>query len=85
MPNRSQRELWFCYCVNYRQRLENDIKQLQTNLRYRKVDAVDCLELALAIERLNCFNEYCRHTNEIFKIMSGNGLQNDGSGKNEIG
>lgn len=79
MPSRSQRELWFCYVVNYRQRLENDIKQLQTNLRYRKVDAVDCLELALAIERLNCFNEFCSHTNEIFKIMSGNELQNPSS------
>lgn len=76
MPPKSQRELWYCYVVNYRQRLEDDIKQLQTNLRYRKVDAVDCMELALAIERLNCFNEYCRHTNEIFKIMSGNELQN---------
>ena len=75
MATLKQRELWFCYVVNHRQHLENDIKQLQTNLRYRKVDAVDCLELALAIERLNCFNEYCRHTKEIFKIMSGNELQ----------
>ncbi len=79
MSNKKQIELWYCYCVNYRQRLEDDIKQLQSNLRYRKVDAVDCMELALAIERLNCFNEYCRHTNEIFKILSGNELQNPSS------
>ncbi len=72
MASQKQRELWMCYVVNQREHLENDIKRLQTNLRYRRVDAVDCMELALAIERLNSFNEFASHATEIFKIMSGN-------------
>lgn len=76
MSTQKQRELWLCYVVNQRQYLENDIRQLQSNVRYRRIDAVDCMELALAIERLNCFNEFARHTTEIFKILSGDELQN---------
>ncbi|MBQ7783294.1 MAG: replication initiation factor domain-containing protein [Oscillospiraceae bacterium] len=72
MASQKQRELWMCYVVNQREHLENDVKRLQTNLRYRRVDAVDCMELALAVERLNCFNEFASHATEIFKIMSGN-------------
>ncbi len=77
MSTQKQRELWMCYVCNYRQRLESDIKQLQTNLRYRNIDAVDCMELMLAVERLNCFNEYARHTTEIFKILSADELQKE--------
>lgn len=75
MSTQKQRELWYCYVVNYRHRLEEDIRHLQTSLRYRSPDAVDCMELALAVERLNCFNEYVSHTTEIFKLIGGNELQ----------
>ena len=53
--NKKQLALWEEYKLNKRDFLEHDIQQLQTNLRYRQIDVVDCLEMALAIERLNTF------------------------------
>ena len=41
------------YINNNRDRLQEDVRQLQQRLRYRNADAVDCLELSLALERLN--------------------------------
>lgn len=40
--------------------LENEVKQLRENLRWRPIDAVDCLELVIALERLNMFREVSR-------------------------
>ena len=47
----------YSYFINLRNRLENEVSQLQSNLRYRRVDTVDCIELSTAIERLNMFRE----------------------------
>lgn len=47
----------YSYFINLRSRLENEVSQLQSNLRYRRVDTVDCIELSTAIERLNMFRE----------------------------
>lgn len=54
-----QREikLFFNYRYNMQCRLENDVRQLQQNVRYRNIDVIDCLELSLALERLNTFHE----------------------------
>lgn len=41
-------ELLTNYAYNQREFLEQDIKQLQENLRYRTVSQVDCLELIIA-------------------------------------
>ena len=79
MATQKERDLWMCYVVNHRQHLKNEIRELQATLRYRDIDPIDCLELMLALERLNCFNEYVKHTTEIFKIIRGNELQNGDS------
>lgn len=42
---------------NQQEHLEQDIKQLQENLRYRQISQVDCLELIIAEERLKMFVE----------------------------
>lgn len=62
-------ELWQTYVYNFRQRLLNDIRQLQANVRYRDIDSIDCLEMMLAVERLNAFNEFVRDTQAIFNVM----------------
>lgn len=65
----TQKEIFYQYLLNERNRLESDVVQLRQNLRMRKeVDAIDCLELALAMERLSAFIDYTDHALAIFKL-----------------
>lgn len=48
--------------------MEQDIKQLQQNIRYRKIDTVDCVELICAVERLQNFNDFVKSVDVIFNI-----------------
>lgn len=64
----TQKEIFYQYLMNERDRLEEDVAQLRQNLRMRKVDAIDCLELALAMERLSAFIDYTDHALAIFKL-----------------
>lgn len=64
----TQKELLLAYFYNNRCRLEDEVKQLQTNIRFRKVDISDCVELACAIQRLETFSEVTRHVIAILKI-----------------
>ena len=41
---------------------------MQTNLRYREIDVVDCFELALAVERYNTFKETTNQIKSLLKI-----------------
>ena len=59
--------LLYNYIYNNRYRLENEVRQLQQNIRYRPVDVIDCSELACAIERLNTFKQT---TKDIMKLLS---------------
>lgn len=63
-----QKEIYLSYIYNTREYLKDDLIQLQTNIRYRKIDVIDCLELALAIERLNTFDNTVKALNDILKI-----------------
>lgn len=76
MFTKRQLELWYAYVYNTRCFLENDIKQLRNTLCYRSPDAVDCLELSLALERLAAFNKFTAETSEIFKLKTGDELLN---------
>lgn len=51
-------DLLYQYLWNQFSYLEQDVQQLQQNVRYRHIDAVDCLELCLALERLNAFKQF---------------------------
>lgn len=65
----TQKEIFYQYLMNERDRLEEDVAQLRQNLRMRKeIDAIDCLELALAMERLSAFIDYSDHALAIFKL-----------------
>lgn len=64
----SELSLLYSYIYNNRIRLKNDIRQMQTNLRYREIDVVDCFELALAVERYNTFKETTNQIKLLLKI-----------------
>ncbi len=59
--------LLYSYIHNNRVSLKNELRLMQSNLRYREIDVVDCLELALAIERYNTFKET---TNQIKALLN---------------
>lgn len=56
------------YLNNNRDRLEKDVRDLQHRLRYRDCDAIDCLELMLAQERLYAFEEFATNARSILKL-----------------
>lgn len=62
----TQKEIFYQYLLNERARLEKEVAQLRQALRMREVDAVDCLELALAMERLNSFVDFASKSMSIF-------------------
>ncbi|MCH5194320.1 MAG: hypothetical protein J1F11_10185 [Oscillospiraceae bacterium] len=64
-----QKEIFMAYIINTRDKLQEDIRQLQQRLRYRNADAVDCLELSLALERLSSFEEFSRSAMAILKLF----------------
>ena len=63
-----QKEKFLTYLNNKLDKLEKDILQLQERLTKREADAVDCLELALARERLIAFGEYYKEAVAILKL-----------------
>ena len=65
MKNKEVVLLWR-YIINNLTALEQEVQQLQQNLRYRKIDTVDCHELALAIDWLNTFQKV---SNDILLLL----------------
>lgn len=62
-------ELLLAYFYNNLCFLENDVNQLRQNFRWRNVDASDCIELALAMERLNAFQEFSSNCCQLLKLV----------------
>lgn len=56
-----ERILLYSYIYNNRLQLENEVKQLQANVRYRRIDSADCFELLTALIRQECFIEITEH------------------------
>ena len=67
-----QSELSLLYIYNNRLMLKNEVRTMQANLRYREIDVIDCLELALAVERYNTFIET---TNQIKNLLKLDGVK----------
>lgn len=63
-----QKEIFMEYINNKRDELEEDVRKLQQRVRYRDVDAVDCLELSLALERLNAFIDFSNSAIAILRL-----------------
>ena len=53
-----EKELLLAWLINQEQRIEDEVQQSRQNLRFRKVDIVDCFELSLLIQRLYDFQEF---------------------------
>lgn len=53
-------------------RLENEVKQLQENIKWRRISTIDCLELIIAQERLAAFLEFRQHVKAILKLRGEN-------------
>ena len=58
MMRQKEIEMLYQYLWNRYTYLEQDVQQLQQNVRYRRIDAVDCLELCLALERFQAFKQF---------------------------
>lgn len=56
------------YIYNNLQELEYEVHVLQSNLRHRKIDVSDCVELMLAEQRLETFKEVTGHIRTLLKI-----------------
>lgn len=53
-----EKELLLAWLVNQELRIEEEVKQSQQNLRFRKIDIVDCFDLAILQQRLYDFQEF---------------------------
>lgn len=67
----SELSMLYSYIYNNRLRLKDDIRTLQANLRYRDIDVIDCIELALAVERYNTFKETTNQIRILLKLDGG--------------
>ncbi len=56
------------YIIFEMTRLEQDVQKLQQTLRYKRVDAVDCMELMLALERLVSFKNFSSNVIHLLKL-----------------
>lgn len=64
----SELSLLYSYIYNNRLMLKNEVRTMQANLRYREIDVIDCLELALAVERYNTFIETTNQIKSLLKM-----------------
>ena len=64
----SEKDLLMAYIYNNYCRLEANVHTLQSNLRFRKIDVVDCIELACAIQEFDTFKEVTKHIRILLKL-----------------
>ena len=64
----SEKDLINQYLYNNYIRLENNIKQLQSNIRFRNIDYVDNFELILALKEFETFKEISKHIRILLKL-----------------
>lgn len=53
--------LLFSYIYNNTLQLENEVRQMQSNIRFRRIDSIDIYELLVAQLRLEMFKEISEH------------------------
>lgn len=59
------------YVYNNRIQLEHDVHQIQNNIRFREVDVPDCVELIVALQRLDTFKEVTGHIMSLLGLSDG--------------
>lgn len=64
-----ERDFYGAYVYNQRTRMEEEIKQLQQNIRWHKeISPIDCLELIIAQTRYEVFCQFVHDFNVITNI-----------------
>lgn len=53
-----EKELLKAWLLNEDVRIDQEIMELKARIRYRKIDIVDCIELALLINRYQDFKQF---------------------------
>lgn len=64
----SEVDLLCTYIYNNYCRLESNVKTLQNNVRFRRVDVADCMELICAIQEFETFKEVTKHIRILLKL-----------------
>lgn len=63
-----ERELLKSWLLNEDIRIDSEITELKSRLRYRKIDIVDCIELALLINRYEDFKQFSFVVNRLLHL-----------------
>ena len=53
----NEKSLFYNYILNNRLRLEDNVRNIQANIRFRRVDIIDCVELIEATVELETFKQ----------------------------
>lgn len=64
----TEKDLLTAYIYNNYVRLEDQLTTLQNNLRFRKVDVVDCVELLCAKQEFDTFKEVTGHIRLLLQL-----------------
>ena len=64
----TEKDLLAAYIYNNYVRLEDQLNTLQNNIRFRKIDVVDCVELLCAKQEFETFKEVTGHIRLLLKI-----------------
>ncbi len=65
---KSEAALLCAYIYNNYCRLEDHVKVLQSNIRFRRIDPIDCTELMLAVQEFETFKEVTKHIRILLKL-----------------
>ena len=60
--------LIMAYIYNNKLRLEDNVRQLQANVRFRRIDIADCVELLLAQTELETFIDVTNQIRLLLKL-----------------
>lgn len=73
-----EKSIIYAYFYNNYVRLEDTVRVLQSNIRYRDIDTVDCIELVCAIERFHLFCEVSQDIRTLLRLSEGSGDSPEG-------
>jgi len=63
-----EKDLLSAYIYNNYVRLEDNLRQIQNNIRFRKVDVADCMEYICAKQEFDTFIEVTGHIRLLLKL-----------------
>ena len=63
-----EKQLIFAYIYNNRCRLEEQLNNMQSNIRFRKIDICDCMEFICAKQEYETFIEVTDHIRTLLKL-----------------